>query len=128
MALYRRLRGQSGLKLFCWSHTLCCTRCEKCMKCKCQSVHDQGKVGNISPVWAKCALDHFHLYNRPDAVLGHAGFLSAPLTHLLSSTVNFDLRKRLLLLLMWVRPSSCRWMLGLFLCRLVMMESFIQSF
>lgn len=27
-----------------------------------------------------------------------------------------------------VRPSSCRCMLGLFLCRLVMMESFIQSF
>lgn len=102
--------------------------CEKCMKCKCQSVHDQGKVGNISPVWAKRALDHFHLYNRPDAVLGHAGFLSAPLTHLLSSAINFDLRKRLLLLLMWVSPSSCRCMLGLFLCRLVMMESFIQSF
>lgn len=77
---------------------------------------------------ALCALDHFHLYNRPDAVLGHAGFLSAPLTHLLSSAINFDLRKRLLLLLMWVSPSSCRCMLGLFLCRLVMMESFIQSF
>lgn len=37
---------------------------------------------------ALCALDHFHLYNRPDAVLGHAGFLSAPLTHLLSSAIN----------------------------------------
>lgn len=73
--------------------------CEKCMKCKCQSVHDQGEVGNISPV---CSWSFpLHLYNRPDAVLGHAGFLSAPLTHLLSSAINFDLRKRLLLLLMW---------------------------
>lgn len=46
------------------------------MKCKCQSVHDQGKVGNISPVWAKCALDHLPFISTTDLMqfLGMLGF------------------------------------------------------
>lgn len=94
--------------------------CEKCMKCKCQSVHDQGEVGNISPVcsWSFPSLQQTWCSSW-------ACWVSICTSH---TSLRLTLRKRLLLLLMWVRPSSCRCMLGLFLCRLVMMESFIQSF